>query len=181
MKDIDFDPITKEELVRKTLIYTKEKLKIINPIAIYLSGSRLRRWNTEKSDFDLFVIIKEDPERILYGKFASQEKRFSIDNINVDLNVKGFSPLYKMIISSDPNVIELFSEKPLWASEDLYQNEQSLKIIDWLNDPQGHNSVLQANFIGFIKAGGGMLKSARKKLQHHKTIRASKDIATAAL
>lgn len=54
MKDIDFDPITKEELVRKTLIYTKEKLKIINPIAIYLSGSRLRRWNTEKSDFDLF-------------------------------------------------------------------------------------------------------------------------------
>lgn len=35
-----------------------------------------------------------------------------------------------MIISGDPNVIELFSEKLLWTSGDLYQNEQNLKIID---------------------------------------------------
>lgn len=181
MKEIDFYPTTKEELVRKTLAYVKDKLKIDNPIAIYISGSRLRRWNTEKSDFDLFAIVKEDPEKILYGKFTSQEKHFNIDKIVVDLNIKGFSPLYKMIINGDPNVIELFSEKPLWTSEDLYRNEQSLNLIKWLNEPQGHDTVLQANFIRFVKAGAGMIKSAKKKLQHHKTIRASKDLATAAL
>lgn len=104
-----------------------------------------------------------------------------IDKIVVDLNIKGFSPLYKMIINGDPNVIELFSEKPLWTSEDLYRNEQSLNLIKWLNEPQGHDTVLQANFIRFVKAGAGMIKSAKKKLQHHKTIRASKDLATAAL
>lgn len=43
MKEIDFYPITKEELVRKALAYVKDKLKIDNSIAIYISGSRLRR------------------------------------------------------------------------------------------------------------------------------------------
>ncbi|RVU73334.1 hypothetical protein [Lactobacillus xujianguonis] len=92
-----------------------------------------------------------------------------------------FAPLYKMIITGDINVIELFSEQPLWTTDDLLHNGETLKVLSWLNEKQGQDAVLHANFGGFVRAGKGMVTSARNKLKQHKMVKASKNLTTAAL
>lgn len=181
-QDINYSPITLDYLVSKVLKYTKSKLRISNPVAMYIAGSHLRRKNRPNSDFDVYLIVKETHQDILLGNQTSLFKQFGVDGKQVDLLVKDFPALYKMLITGDPNAIEIFSEDPIWVFDNVADNENAIKALRTLGDSKGKQALMYANLVGMLNSCGGVIQSAKKILQKkRKPLRVVKRISSADL
>lgn len=112
----------------------------------------------------MVVIANESHHDTLLRKITSIQRKFIINESKIDLLVKDFQSLYAMMITGDPNVIDIFSEKPIWMTEDSkFQN--AIDVLTFLGQPEGQNILMYINLEGLLYSCHGIIKSARTTLE----------------
>lgn len=110
------------------------------------------------------MIANESHHDTLLRKITSIQRKFIINESKIDLLVKDFQSLYAMMITGDPNVIDIFSEKPIWMTEDSkFQN--AIDVLTFLGQPEGQNILMYINLEGLLYSCHGIIKSARTTLE----------------
>lgn len=158
-KDLDLSPFTRDELTQKLLADTNVK----RPLGIFIGGSRLNRVNNDLSDFDIYIFVATDPlENNNYCKQAkviySNEK---MSSINMDLHIMSLPAVYQRLCKGNPEILELFFEKPLWV-------DKNNPVFSELASQSNQIKLRSINPVGYMHAVTGMTKNLLRELESHK-------------
>lgn len=142
--------ITEEEDVISSVLK-----KVNNVLAIYLSGSRLNRFNLVKTDYDLLIIIKENAHHLITGGLNRRRENFNTEKFNIPIDAKVYSgtQFARLIIKPTPVSLEPLFMKPLYVSEDFQKN------ADLLYSDEFQKELLHNDMNNFFKASFSFLRS----------------------
>lgn len=115
---------------------------------IYLTGSHLTGTASEDSDRDYYVFVLPTKRQFFEH---NQEKGNQTKLDGVDVKTYYISHLYGLIAKANPNVCEMFSKRPVYASEECQDIGNFLYVH--------HDSLPTMDPERFIRAGMGMMKN----------------------
>lgn len=134
---------------KQIVAFLKEKFPEIS--AIYLTGSRLNHLAIRDTDYDVVAIVPSTLSRIISGQAYAKETHFPDDGLANEIQVKVYDTLKlcQLINKSNPNILELFYEKPLYVSMSFKD------MATYLADPTTIRQLCQLNVPALLSATKG--------------------------
>lgn len=130
--------------------------------AVYLTGSRLNNLFTAESDYDLYVVLKQSKENLVFGVYESGQLTGEHD-----FKYMESYKFLQLIFKSNPNMTEMFTKGPLYVSEEfaelasyLYAHSEDLAYINPRRYFSGGYHLLKNNY-NKLKNGSGKVAKAR--------------------